>query len=51
METTTPTELIIVDEKASDKAKKTDKTNTDIVFDLDAENPEIPWNADSIDRL
>lgn len=51
METTTPTELTIVDENTSDQERVTEKkkkkdTKPDIVFDLEAKNPDIPWNAD-----
>jgi polyphosphate kinase 2 len=46
METTTPTELSIVDETATGKTKEPATEPTGIIFDLDAENPTIPWNAD-----
>ena len=46
MESKTPTELTIVDEEAAGKSKPAEKTKRDIIFDLDADNPDIPWNAD-----
>ena len=46
MDSTSPTELKIIAEKTSGKEKPPEKTNRGIVFDLDAENPDIPWNAD-----
>jgi polyphosphate kinase 2 len=46
MESTTPTEPKIIDETVKKKSKPSEKTEQDIVFDLDADNPHIPWNAD-----
>jgi polyphosphate kinase 2 len=46
MDTKKPTELTIVAEKKGGKANEPEVKKPEIIYDLDADNPEIPWNAD-----